>query len=71
MSRTDEGKESEINKDKQKNEVRDTFITRKGCRENNHIIIVTFLLELDIYTRVNNCGAFIDRGHLPFKYSPC
>jgi len=27
MSRTDEGKESEINEDKQKNEVRDAFIT--------------------------------------------
>ena len=27
MSRTDEGKESETNEDKQKNEVRDTFTT--------------------------------------------
>jgi len=27
MSRTDEGKESEINEDKQKNEIRDAFIT--------------------------------------------
>ena len=30
MSRTDEGKESETNEDKQKNEVRDAFTTSRG-----------------------------------------
>jgi len=29
MSRTNKGKKSEINKDKQKNEVQDVFITEK------------------------------------------
>ena len=33
MSRIDEGKESETNEDKQKNEVRDAFTTREVIRE--------------------------------------
>ena len=35
-------------------------VTDAAIEKNKHVTIVTFLLELDTYTRVNNCSAFTD-----------
>jgi len=57
MSRTNEGKESETNEDKQKNEVRDTFTTTRAVltkRDDNRVQYLCFLY-LKLLLLVEKC----------------